>query len=204
MDWKSMGGANQPEIGSVYDIVTRQGVRHIDMMYGEDHHGHFFIDTLRKNNTIYAARVGYFDQPELPNSTNTTAPANHAALDGMQGGERPVEMLVHQDHNEPVMDIKEFRELGYLQEVNRQFFHPHGLALSITQSITGEELLGDILDYRDDDEGVYYNIANSHPDVERVRRFVENRDRIYQLFHGRSGTRKELLGWVVEPIPFGK
>lgn len=30
------------------------------------------------------------------------------------------------------IDIGEFRELGYLQEANRQFFHPHGLALEVT------------------------------------------------------------------------
>jgi len=30
------------------------------------------------------------------------------------------------------MDAKEFKELGYLQECNRQFFHPHGLALELT------------------------------------------------------------------------
>lgn len=29
--------------------------------------------------------------------------------------------------------IKEFRALGFLQEVNRQFFHPHGLALEIVE-----------------------------------------------------------------------
>ncbi len=29
------------------------------------------------------------------------------------------------------IDIKEFREKGYLQEVNRRFFHPLGLALEI-------------------------------------------------------------------------
>jgi len=30
------------------------------------------------------------------------------------------------------IDIKEFQELGFLQEANRQFFHPHGLALEVT------------------------------------------------------------------------
>ena len=30
------------------------------------------------------------------------------------------------------MNIREFRELGYLQEANRLFFHPHGLALEVT------------------------------------------------------------------------
>lgn len=29
------------------------------------------------------------------------------------------------------IDIKEFREFGYLQEVNRQVLHPHGLALEV-------------------------------------------------------------------------
>lgn len=31
------------------------------------------------------------------------------------------------------MPIAEFSRLGYLQEANRQFFHPHGLALEITR-----------------------------------------------------------------------
>lgn len=40
------------------------------------------------------------------------------------------------------MNIKEFREEGYLQEVNRQFFHPLGLALELEQNEeTGEERL---------------------------------------------------------------
>jgi hypothetical protein len=30
------------------------------------------------------------------------------------------------------IDITEFRETGFLQEANRQFFHPHGLAMEIT------------------------------------------------------------------------
>jgi hypothetical protein len=29
------------------------------------------------------------------------------------------------------LDIKKFRDIGYVQEVNRQFFHPLGLALEI-------------------------------------------------------------------------
>lgn len=30
------------------------------------------------------------------------------------------------------IDIAEFQKLGYLQEANRLFFHPHGLALEVT------------------------------------------------------------------------
>lgn len=36
------------------------------------------------------------------------------------------------------IDIAEFRETGFLQEANRQFFHPLGLALSV-QTMAAEE-----------------------------------------------------------------
>ncbi len=56
------------------------------------------------------------------------------------------------------IDIKEFREEGYLQEVNRQFFHPLGLALAVTvDDDTGEETLSGVWDYRDDPEGIYFD-----------------------------------------------
>jgi hypothetical protein len=56
------------------------------------------------------------------------------------------------------IDIKEFREKGFLQEVNRQFFHPLGLALEIIiDDDTGEVVsLGGVWDYRDDPEGMFY------------------------------------------------
>jgi hypothetical protein len=38
------------------------------------------------------------------------------------------------------MDIREFRELGFLQEANRLFFHPHGLALEVT-TVTDERAI---------------------------------------------------------------
>lgn len=40
------------------------------------------------------------------------------------------------------MGVKEFREEGYLQEANRQFFHPLGLALEIIVLPDGTELWG--------------------------------------------------------------
>lgn len=55
------------------------------------------------------------------------------------------------------LGVKEFRELGFLQEANRRFFHPLGLALEvIVDKETGEESLGQIWDYRDDSVGVLY------------------------------------------------
>jgi len=62
------------------------------------------------------------------------------------------------------MKVKEFREIGFLQEVNRQFFHPLGLALEIIVKCkespnvadSGEMLIGGIWDYRDDPEGMTF------------------------------------------------
>ncbi len=54
------------------------------------------------------------------------------------------------------MDIAEFRKLGYLQEANRLFFHPHGLALDVQVDEDGTECLNGIWDYRDDPEGMCF------------------------------------------------
>lgn len=54
------------------------------------------------------------------------------------------------------MDIKEFRDKGFLQEANRLFFHPLGLALEVKNVNTDKECLGGIWDYRDDPEGMLF------------------------------------------------
>jgi hypothetical protein len=62
------------------------------------------------------------------------------------------------------MDIREFREHGYLMEVNRRFFHPLGLALEVGVPNPGDEdqtwRLGGIWDYRGDPEGVTFSTAD--------------------------------------------
>ena len=55
------------------------------------------------------------------------------------------------------LDLKEFHQKGLLQEVNRQFFHPIGLALEMSvDTNTGEMILSGVWDYRDDPEGIYF------------------------------------------------
>lgn len=56
------------------------------------------------------------------------------------------------------MDLDEFRDKGFLQEVNRLFFHPLGLALEvIIDDETGKvSHLGGVWDYRDDPEGMFF------------------------------------------------
>ena len=55
------------------------------------------------------------------------------------------------------IDIAEFRRLGLLQEANRLFFHPRGLALEvIVDDKDGSESLGGVWDSRDDPEGIAF------------------------------------------------
>ena len=70
------------------------------------------------------------------------------------------------------IDIKEFREKGFLYEANRKFFHPLGLALEvIIDDDTGDEQLGGIWDYRGDPEGMFY--SNDRINEERTK-YIED------------------------------
>lgn len=94
----------------------------------------------------------------------------------------------------PKMDIREFREFGYLQELNRQFLHPLGLALATMIHDDGSEALGFIIDARNDPEGFAFMPGTVEPDmaqrVEAARlSFIEN--------------RRKLLGWEVQPAEDG-
>ena len=56
------------------------------------------------------------------------------------------------------MTAKEFRDDGFLQEVNRQFFHPLGLALAVYVDDEGFDdcFRVSIWDERDDPEGWFF------------------------------------------------
>lgn len=88
------------------------------------------------------------------------------------------------------MDIKEFREKGFLQEVNRSFFHPLGLALEIRIDDEGNYELGGIWDYRDDPEGMYYGNSPSAAKAKPVE----------ELFDSKAETRMTKLGYVIQPL----
>lgn len=91
------------------------------------------------------------------------------------------------------MPIEDFRKLGFLQEANRQFFHPLGLALEVVVGEDGEQRLGGIWDYRGEDQGIVFEDltdADSHAKavvvaLERLRR---------------AGLRVRMFGDVVQPI----
>lgn len=86
------------------------------------------------------------------------------------------------------MKIADFRADGYLQELNRRFLHPLGLALEVVVDSTGHEHIGGVWDYRDDPEGINY--------LEIDLKKTEKVDRRWKK---REPARVEGLGYMVQP-----
>lgn len=89
------------------------------------------------------------------------------------------------------MDIAEFVDEGYLQELNRRFLHPHGLALEVVLENDVPVALGGVWDYRDDPEGIVF--ADSVNTSEKAAR-------VFQLERARMDERQRRLGYWVQPI----
>ena len=89
------------------------------------------------------------------------------------------------------IDIKEFRETGYLQELNRRFLHPLGLALEVLVAEDGTERLGGVWDYREDLEGIYF--AGEYADLDDKAAAID------QQWQEREPARRAKLGYMVQP-----
>jgi hypothetical protein len=88
------------------------------------------------------------------------------------------------------ISAKEFREEGYLQELNRQFLHPLGLALEVIVNDDGTEVFGQVWDSRDDPEGIIFGDD------------LIDRDKVQKIFDesvAKAASRKEALGFVIQP-----
>jgi len=97
------------------------------------------------------------------------------------------------------INIAEFRSEGFLQELNRQFLHPLGLAMEIAVDDDGNESISGIQDHRDDPEGVIYDIASS--DSDRIRKFSENEMKVMKELLKHAPARTKLIGSPIENIP---
>jgi hypothetical protein len=90
------------------------------------------------------------------------------------------------------IDIKEFLNSGYLQEANRRFFHPLGLALEVEVNDDGNYKLGGVWDYRNDPEGIYFS-------EETMNR--EKYENVQREWSQRQRARREILGYVEQDPP---
>lgn len=87
------------------------------------------------------------------------------------------------------MDIAEFRREGYLQELNRLFLHPLGLAIETVVAEDGTERLGGVWDYRKDRDGILFGDKDLAPLALRIQ----------ALWDAREPDRIAALGWMVQP-----
>jgi len=95
---------------------------------------------------------------------------------------------------------REFYEAGFLQEVNRQFLHPLGLALCVTIDEDDPEDAGEfssVWDYRDDPEGMTFGGPENYGLNARKALAVEAERVRHEV------ARKKLFGQVVQPLDNG-
>jgi hypothetical protein len=96
------------------------------------------------------------------------------------------------------MNISEFQELGYLQEVNRRFFHPLGLALQIIQEDDGAKRFGGVWDCRNEPDGIIFGFE--YLDEERKAIFRHKKEFIEKELKKRKAARERLLGAIIEAV----
>lgn len=90
--------------------------------------------------------------------------------------------------------IDQFRREGWLLEVNRQFFHPHGLALEVEIDDDGVERFGGVWDYREDPEGITYGPLGEDAE-QRAKTIYEERLKHFE-------ERSKLFGTLSDQQPF--
>lgn len=98
------------------------------------------------------------------------------------------------------LDLKEFMDKGYLQEVNRYFFHPLGLALEVNE--IGPELDNPkiyyelrVQDFRDEPGGMIFDdeIINSPEAKQKAKNILEE-------IVKKADERIKILGYHLQEI----
>lgn len=86
------------------------------------------------------------------------------------------------------IDIKEFRDMGLLVAINREFLHPLGLAMAINKDDLGNETIVGIIDSRDDPEGYVFKKINK-----------EKLDKAHEFMRNKHADRLGKLGFIIQP-----
>lgn len=105
----------------------------------------------------------------------------------------------------PRIDLNEFVNLGFLQELNRQFLHPRGLALEVVYEeeldpVTGVTVenvkgFGGVWDYRSDPEGIALD-DKFFDDVA-----FKKAANVAEEFEKHREAREALFGNAIQPLP---
>ena len=101
--------------------------------------------------------------------------------------------MVNVHYDEKMLTLlKEFWKSGLLQETNRQFLHPLGLAMGVMVSDGGDATGIILLDYRDEVAGVVFGEIDADM-LRKHKNVVAEQGR-------RARIRQEQLGWVQQPM----
>ena len=90
------------------------------------------------------------------------------------------------------MPIEDFLSEGYIQEINRRFLHPLGVALEVRVDEDGMHELGGVWDYRDDPEGLIF----SEGVIDRKKAHNVREQEL-----SRKESRQDALGFWIQPLP---
>lgn len=91
------------------------------------------------------------------------------------------------------IDLNVLREEGFLQEANRLYFHPLGLALQLGVNRHGRANSLSVWDYREDPEGVIFDEATMS---------AEKGENVAREFAKHAGPRGEMFGGSsIQPLP---
>jgi hypothetical protein len=93
------------------------------------------------------------------------------------------------------ISLKEFCDLGLLQEINRTMLHPMGLSLYVTvEEVSGDVRFGGIEDLRDDPEGVCF--ADNFEEFSRTKE-----ESVFVMLNSKKEVREKSLGYFIQPTP---
>lgn len=94
------------------------------------------------------------------------------------------------------LSMEDLHRSGLLQEVNRQFFHPRGLMMSVVvDDNNGEFSFGGIIDWREDPEGCNFGDGWDPGEANRKAKAVQD------LLDGKKEKREKELGYIIQPLP---
>jgi hypothetical protein len=95
----------------------------------------------------------------------------------------------------PRVRLAEFIKVGYLQEVNRQFFHPLGLSLAIDGGTNDVIFRAHVSDHRESEIGPTFGEGELATPLAATRAA-----RIQSEHSKRSATRLKKLGFSIQPV----
>jgi hypothetical protein len=95
------------------------------------------------------------------------------------------------------MSVKDFCEKGFLQELNRGFLHPLGLALEVIvpdkDDKDGVWSFGQVWDYREYNEGMTFGDLTKDSSKEKAHN-------VFLEAEKHKDARLKEFGWIVQPI----